>query len=147
MAMKEIAICVLLVITGWATEAIAVPITDTISVDGKEWAQVDLLVGLFEDDMSAVCPVGFCGIGKLNGFDMQGWTRASVEDMYGLFNYYIGADILGSAQSGYADANTPWAPTFFSDGWRPTKNSAFDRTVTGLTRTMAAVTPSDPFSH
>jgi hypothetical protein len=58
------------------------PITDTITVDGREWAQVDLFANLTWNDINAVCAAdtGVCS-GELNGFDMNGWTWASVDDV------------------------------------------------------------------
>lgn len=95
------------------------PITDTISVAGGEWAQVDLFADLSWDDIKTVCPAGVCS-GVLNGFDMTGWMWASVEDLNSLFNHYIGFEALGPGPDSYAEGkNSEWAPAFFNDGWRP----------------------------
>ncbi len=97
----------------------AEPVTDTITVDGKEWAQVDLFSVLSWQDIDAVCPAGVCS-GVLNGFDMTGWMWATVEDLNSLFNSYIGFAALGPGSDTYAEGtNTEWAPAFFDDGWRP----------------------------
>lgn len=56
--------------------AMAVPITDTVIVGNKEWAQVNLFVNRSWTDINAVCPLGLCGVGALNGFDMEGWNWA-----------------------------------------------------------------------
>lgn len=54
--------------------ATAGPITDTVTVDGNEWAQADLFVGLSWNEMNAVCPAGNCmNGGMLGGNDMTGW--------------------------------------------------------------------------
>jgi len=112
--------------------ASAASITDTIFVNGGEWAQVDLFVGLTWNDMNAVCPGGVCGAGTLNGYDMQGWTWASTDMVNDLFNYYIGSPQLGSGPDEYAEYSQwegyvpeygAFARAFFADGWRSTQNS------------------------
>lgn len=96
------------------------PYQDIIAVDGKEWLQPDLFTNLSWNDINAVCPEGAC-TGDLNGHDMTGWTWASDEDMWELFNYYIGADVLGPAFNFYTSSwDAPWATAFSSDGWHPT---------------------------
>ncbi len=97
------------------------PGLDTVSVDGREWAQVDLFTNLSWNDINAVCPEGAC-VGILNGHDMTGWTWASVDELNALFNFYIGSNAIGpGADDQYTDpANSAWAPAFFSDGWHPT---------------------------
>lgn len=93
--------------------------TDIITVDGKEWLQPKLFLGLSWKDINAVCPDGKC-FGRLNGYDMSGWTWASADDVSALFNYYIGSNILGAAPYSYLEGESKWAPAFFSDGWQPT---------------------------
>lgn len=68
-------------------------ITDTVTVDGKVWAQPDLFAGVTWSQITAVCPSGPC-TGILNGHSVTGWTFASVDDVNALFNYYIGAPDL-----------------------------------------------------
>jgi hypothetical protein len=99
-------------------------ILDIVVVDGKEWLQPDLFTNLSWNDINAICPEGACA-GTLNGFDMTGWTWASVDDVNTLFNYYIGADVLGPGPSLYYDDFTSaWATTFYEDGWRSTLYSS-----------------------
>jgi hypothetical protein len=65
------------------------PIMVTVSVDGKEWTQTPFPASW--DQINAVCPppAGVCGSGaRLNGYDMSGWTWASIEDVDALFNAY-----------------------------------------------------------
>jgi hypothetical protein len=88
-----------------------------ISVAGKEWAQVDLFTNLPWYHMNSVCPDGVCA-GILNGYDMTGWTWASIEDINTLFNYYIGSDVLGPGPEIYHEIDAEWTPAFFGDGWR-----------------------------
>jgi hypothetical protein len=97
-----------------------VGITDTILVDGKEWAQVDLFINLSWNDINAACPGGICSdLSVLNNFRMKGWTWASIADMNALFNHYIGSPELGPAHDSYREPASAWAPAFFLDGWRP----------------------------
>ena len=72
----KILVCVF-TLTFIATPSSATPITDTVIVGDYEWAQVDLFVNLSWNDINFVCPDGNCGLGSLNGFDMNGWTWAT----------------------------------------------------------------------
>jgi hypothetical protein len=102
------------------------PADNAVTVADKEWLQPDLFLNLSWNDINAVCPEGECS-GTLNGYDMTGWTWASVEDMNALFNFYIGSDVLGPGPDSYFDSyQTAWAPAFFSDGWRQTFQIDFD---------------------
>ena len=112
--------------TGFASAA---SITDTVFVDGKEWAQVDLFNGLSWNQINAVCPGGVCGAGTLNGYNMLGWTWASTDMVNALFNHYIGSAQLGPGPDSYNAYPQPpfyepvdasFGPAFFADGWRPT---------------------------
>ena len=101
----------------------AQPITDTVTVDGKEWAQADLFFNLSWDEINAVCPAGVCGdSGQLNGYDMTGWTWASVDEVKALFNVYIGDNVLGPETDFYQDVTGEAVERFFDDGWRPTSD-------------------------
>lgn len=121
---------VVLMVAAWTGSAAAGPITDIVTVDGREWAQVDLFENLSWNDVNAVCPGGVCGSGTLNGFDMSGWTWASTDDLNNLFNYYFSIsdapppplgpgpdDVLTSG----AGPNS-YAGLFFADGWRANHN-------------------------
>jgi hypothetical protein len=94
------------------------PELDTVSVDGREWAQVDLFTNLSWNDINAVCPEGACA-GLLNGYNMNGWTWASVDDFNQLLSYYIGTDVGPAPYSNRTeDAELKWTHPFFADGWR-----------------------------
>ena len=84
---------------------------DTVTVDGREWAQVDHFTNLSWDDINAVCPEGVCS-GVLNGYDMTGWTWASFDDVSALFNHYIATDDVEVIQ----DCRV--GDEFINDGWR-----------------------------
>jgi hypothetical protein len=119
-----------LVLAGWYGAASASPIqtADIVLVDGMEWAQPDRFLNLSWNDINAICPGGGCGNATLNGFDMAGWTWASVADTNALFNNYLSArgvsdaDLLGALDPDVYTGTfngLPYDP-FFNDGWRAT---------------------------
>lgn len=96
-------------------EPIFEPVLGTVTVDGKEWAQVDSFANLSWNDINAVCPEGVCS-GVLNGYDMTGWTWASFDDVSALFNHYIvtdEAEVIQDCRAG---------DEFINDGWRTMLN-------------------------
>jgi hypothetical protein len=97
-------------------------IADTVSVNGSVWAQVDLFTNLSWRQINDVCPAGICKKdGILNGYDMGGWTWASIDDCNALFNTYVGLDAsLGPGPDSLLGYGSRWAPAFFAAGWRPT---------------------------
>ena len=105
------------------------PITDTVMIDGREWAQVDLFKKLSWNDMNAVCPAGVCS-GSLDGHAMLGWTWASREDVTELFDYYVcGPSDAGCFTGLESEANSAWAPMMFADGMRSTFTTGDFRVV------------------
>lgn len=109
----------------------AVPIgpTDIVTIGSREWAQVDLFLGLSWDDIDNVCPAGVCSSNTLNGYDMAGWTWASADDLNPVLNTHLaaggfsGSDLLGPGPDSVfpnPGFDNPAATLFFSDGWRPT---------------------------
>jgi hypothetical protein len=97
------------------------PLTETITANGKVWAQVNLFTGVEWTAIFNVCQNenDTCS-GVLNGYDMAGWKWASGEDVKALFNHYIGS------QEFEADGtDAPWATAFFEDGWLSTSSSDF----------------------
>jgi hypothetical protein len=98
-----------------------------VVANGKEWLQPDRFLYLSWNQINAVCPAGVCrDNGTLNGHDMTGWTWASADELNSLFNYYLGAELLGPGPSAYSwsegENNPPpnrgFANDFYSDGWR-----------------------------
>lgn len=64
-------------------------IVDTVVAnDGNEWAQPDLFNGLTHVEILAACPSGACS-GFLNGWNMDGWTLATAQQVLDLFNSYF----------------------------------------------------------
>ena len=119
------------------------PYQDIITVNGNEWLQPALFTNLSWDEIKAVCPAGHCADhGVLNGYDMTGWTWASVDDLNALFNYYLGSDEMGPGPTSVTllpdvpddvlgmppePTDPPWATEFFNDGWRATGGSSARR--------------------
>jgi hypothetical protein len=98
-------------------------ITDTVSVDGKTWAQPRRFKGLSWSIINSVCTGGGCGnTATLNGFDMSGWVWASVDEMNELFNHYIGSAQLGPGPDSYGDAGATFSLAFYADGWVATQH-------------------------
>jgi hypothetical protein len=93
--------------------------SDILKVDGKEWYQPYLFLNLPWNDIRAVCPPpeGICA-GTLNGYDMTGWTWASLDDVTALFNHYIGSDEFGPGEDFYGIESDLVVDAIFSDGWR-----------------------------
>jgi hypothetical protein len=109
---------VVLAFAGWTGSATAIPITNTVTVDGNEWAQPVDFNSLSWNTINMVCPLGVCS-GTLNGYDMDGWTWASVDGVDNLFNWFLGIAGLGgndllvgpdlALHDGY---DSTWAPMF-----------------------------------
>jgi hypothetical protein len=115
-------------------------ITDTVTVDGKVWAQPNLFIGVSWDQINAVCPGGVC-TGMLNGYAITGWTFASADDVNALFNYYIGAPDMGpgpDTQSYQVLSNQMWGVGKFIDAgsWEGTQGTYHQ--VNGLISTSPA---------
>lgn len=104
----------------WAGSVAALPITDTVTVNGSEWAQVNLFSNISWASMNSVCPGGVCN-GELNGYDMTGWIWADTAAVTDLFNYYIGSPVLGVSNTFYQQTPSVFAARFFADGWQATE--------------------------
>ena len=101
---------------GFAYGQTAIPLSETVNVNGKLWAQPRLFTYFSWYDVDAICPAetGICGAGSLNGFELEGWTWASVEDMNALFNAYIGSNVM-MGPTELRDVGGTWAGTFLSE--------------------------------
>lgn len=107
-------------------------ITDFVTVDGTDWAQPKDFTNLSWGAMDTVCPTGVCSTGMLNGFDMNGWVWAGVDDVNSLFNDYLeNAGVVGDdllvGDDFYIEVSSAWAPAFLSD-------FAITGTISGLAR-------------
>lgn len=109
-----------------------VPITDTVIVNGKEWAQLSIFNYPSWNAINAVCPGGICTSGGMLGqYDMTGWTWASSDDLNALFNYYIGSPELGPGPDEHSSIDD-FALIFFSDGWNATQEALADPFISGF---------------
>lgn len=104
----------------------AIALGDQLEAAGKTWAQPDLFLNLSWLDITAQCPAGACGVGAiLNGYAMEGWVLASVEDANALFNHFIGSEALGPGpDSANAGTGDNWGHTMLAAGFRPTAGSS-----------------------
>jgi hypothetical protein len=58
------------------------PITDTVVVNTREWAQVDIFSGVSWAQLSAACPTGACPAGAtVLDYDLSGWHWASLAEV------------------------------------------------------------------
>jgi hypothetical protein len=127
---------------GWAgsvSSQVSITGDDKVTVDGTDWAQVDLFTNLSWNDINAVCPAGVCvNSGTLNGYDMTGWAWASLGDINDLFNYYIGSEEMGPGRWIFSESGGIWGLTFAADGWRATQSShSGDLATGGIVHTLA----------
>lgn len=110
--------------------SLSMPITDTVTIEGREWAQIDLFLALTWNEVNAVCPLandGVCADNQLAGWDMAGWLWASIDDANALFNYFLsesgvtGEDLLSGPDSFTASGSSSatWSDAFFAAGFRP----------------------------
>jgi hypothetical protein len=108
---------------GWASSASAIPITDTVTVAGREWAQPADFTSLSWNAINSVCPSGVC-VGTLTSdsgtWDMDGWLWAGLDAVNGLFNTYLtdygvaAGDLLTGPDYFFSLGDT-WTAAFFLD--------------------------------
>jgi PEP-CTERM motif-containing protein len=91
----------------------AAPITDTVIVGTQEWAQVDLFTNVSWATLNSQCPGGVCSLAStVNGYDLNGWTWASVQDVQTMFDVFTGQST--PAPTRYIELDSTWAPLMFS---------------------------------
>jgi hypothetical protein len=131
---KALALVALLSIT--TSPVSAVLITDTVTVDGTKWAQVDLFRNVSWNTWNAACPAGACIPGSsVGGYDMTGWTWASAAQVIGLFEFVSGLTADASPIGKVQELNSIWAPEFLTQ-FRPTSSPANgNRNILGLIST------------
>jgi hypothetical protein len=113
--------------------ASAVPIPATVTVASRQWAQPILFIEVTRSEIAAACPDGACS-GTLNGYDMNGWTWASADDLNALFNHYIGSEQLGPGPDWKDLPDIQWHDVFWSDGWWHTSIVNSHLAIEGFTR-------------
>ena len=122
--------------------SLGVPLTDTVTINGREWAQIDLFQSLSWNEINAVCPGGPCS-GVLNGYNMAGMTWASLADVSAIINFYAGASVANLEVGSYlAGPGSEAAPGPFIDGMRPTIQIPIGRELAGLCRDTIDINPT-----
>jgi len=120
---------------------------DIVTVNGREWAQPDLFTGLSWYEINQRCPIAEGGVCKkafyeedrLKGYDMEGWVWASMDDVNGLFNYFLagagvsGDDLLSGKDFYFGYDYGGWGTDFFDAGFRGTVGPLF---LDGLVSTL-----------
>lgn len=79
--------------------ALAMPITDTVVVDGREWAQLTALTNVSWNELSAVCPAGQCTDATLADTSLAGWNWATAAEVGDLFNVFTGTNAFSVPNS------------------------------------------------
>lgn len=125
----------------------AMPITDTVTVDGREWAQVADFTDLSWSTVNAVCSDGECLAGSiLNEYDMTGWVWAASTDVKGLFNGIAGSNLFDTTSNTPEGCSSCSAlhPAIFDEGFLPTISVPSSIVITGFIRdrctTLSGVT-------
>lgn len=147
--MRKTKLVALLFSTLCCFELSAEPRPDTVIVNGVEWAQPSAFRNLSWYDVNNVCNAasgGACS-GTLNGFDMGGFTWASIDDVNDLFNGLLTAasvppsDLLVGPDE-YSEFGSSWATYFFDVlGFDPTSEKSepeyvFHRLAFAYTRSL-----------
>jgi hypothetical protein len=137
--------CLVALLQGGMAWAIPITGANIVTVGANEWAQPDLFTNLSWNAINAVCPTpsGSSTTGTLNGWDMQGWTWASVQEVDDLFNIYLAA--AGVTEPNqltgpdiFIQTKSTWAPLFSGpDGFRPTYADDFKSIVFGFSNETA----------
>ncbi len=100
---------------------LTIPVADTVVVDGKQWAQLDLFVNLSWNEINAVCPQANAGVcdGVLShlagDYNMTGWTWANTADLISVMENHYGAVATGTEIYAPGGPDIPWAAQFLSD--------------------------------
>lgn len=74
--------------------AICMPISDTVLVNGREWAQLTSFTNFSWNEINEVCPSGDCSGGVLANTPLDGWSWASATEVGELFNFFVGANVF-----------------------------------------------------
>ncbi len=115
-----------------------------VTANGRNWLQpTDFAYDYATISGSCDAATGVCN-GLLGAISMQGWTWASVDDVNGLFNSYIGNAALGPGPDGYgvvSAAPPAWIVSFFGDfnpGFSGGGETELDANVREFERTPVA---------
>mgnify|MGYP003678319429 CR=1 FL=1 len=115
-----------------------------VSVAGNEWLQPVEFSAASWNDITAICDpdTGACS-GSLLGYELTGWTWASVEAVNALFNHYLaGAGVsaprlLGPGPDIYVElGRESWVDELLADGWQLVGEPGQDELLQGLASTL-----------
>lgn len=118
---------------------------DSVMVDGREWAQLDIFEDISWNDINAVCPQSSGGVcdGLLEDVLLTDWVWASVDDVNELFNYFLrgagvsGSDLLDGPDFFIGEHLSQWARNFYDAGFRVSPDVAsLSRFVVGPLRDL-----------
>jgi len=119
----------------------ATPITDTVLIDGKEWAQPSQFEDLgYAYIKEYVCPETVCtGVVRYpdgRNIDLSGWVWASIDEVRDLFHTMLptleGRDVYRVPAMVF-----DWAETVFEVfGFKPTVDDELFRSISGVTSTV-----------
>lgn len=111
------------------------PITDTIVVGDKEWAQPSLFTDVTGEQVAARCADGPCNPNtSLFGWSLFGWHWATVDDVNALFNSYLTVGTLGPGPDSLEfDNDTDHVLHVFNAGFQPTLENSSKRFLSGWT--------------
>ncbi|HEY9192851.1 MAG TPA: PEP-CTERM sorting domain-containing protein [Methyloversatilis sp.] len=114
-------------------------ITDTVTVGGAEWAQVNLFHDVSWDEVQAVCPGGVCASGSsLGGWDLTGWTWASASAVGDLFHVLTDGAHPGGVVA-VKEAGSAWASLWkTSYHFNPTYSDPDVTYIWGLSSSLTA---------
>ncbi len=103
----------------------APPVTDVVKIGKHAWAQADFFLNLSWAEISEICstPKRLCD-GQLNGFDVTGWTWASIDNVFSLLVSFGHPPPTYPPTWQYGESDSQWAPAFYDAGFRHTFDSA-----------------------
>ena len=108
----------------------AAPVTDTVIVGAQEWAQVDLFTNVSWNTLNSQCPGGVCTLtSSVNGYDLSGWTWASIDTVQAFFNGITGQATVAPGTN--YELASAWAPAFTAL-CNPTNINSYNEIVQGF---------------
>lgn len=133
---KFIGRLLVVLVFGWVGSASAIPITNIVTVDGREWAQPDDFTHLSWTTIFSVCDTGTC-TGTLTSnsgtYDMDGWTWANSADVSTMIAFFIESQPVATPFSYYGENDSTFAPAFMAV-FSPTRTFSDFADVRGFTR-------------
>jgi hypothetical protein len=112
-----------------------------VIINGKEWLQLNEFPGAVSwNDIGGTCDAitGTC-TGSLSGMDVTGYTWASLDEVYGLFNEIVGSQVLGPPpDTAEIFPRGTWYSLFTAAGFETTQYGGITGTdwIIGVSRTL-----------